>query len=76
MIVRRIYLVTKESRANTAVHHLQFSMRILIESGVLYLAVAIAQFIAWWTPDGYATFILSSIVRIFIYSVLRFDRFN
>ncbi|KAF8175134.1 hypothetical protein BJ912DRAFT_931242 [Pholiota molesta] len=66
MIVRRIYLVARESKASVAkpaIHQLQFVMRILIESGSLYLAVAIAQFISWWTPNnGYAIFMISSIV--------------
>ncbi|KAF8178704.1 hypothetical protein BJ912DRAFT_1146192 [Pholiota molesta] len=64
MIVRRIYLVARVSKASVAkpaIHQLQFVMRILIESGSLYLAVAIAQFISWWTPNGYAIFIISSI---------------
>jgi hypothetical protein len=65
MIVRRIYVVARGSKASVAIHQLQFVMRILIESGSLYLAVAIAQFISWWTPNnGYAIFMISSIVRI------------
>ncbi|KAF8178711.1 hypothetical protein BJ912DRAFT_983670 [Pholiota molesta] len=61
MIIRCIYLVAQESKASVAINQLQFVMRILIESGSLYLAVAIAQFISWWTPNGYAIFIISSI---------------
>ncbi|KAF8178727.1 hypothetical protein BJ912DRAFT_1146209 [Pholiota molesta] len=62
MIVRRIYVVARGSKASVAIHQLKFVMRILIESGSLYLAVAIAQFISWWTPNnGYAIFMISSI---------------
>lgn len=62
MIVRRVYKVAKESKGSTSVHQLQFVMRVLIESGFLYLAVALAHFISWWTPNSYAIEVISAIV--------------
>lgn len=62
MIVWRIYRVAKNSEGSTSVHQLEFVMRILIESGFLYLAVSIAHFISWWTPDAYAISIIAGIV--------------
>ncbi|KAF9477087.1 hypothetical protein BDN70DRAFT_995197 [Pholiota conissans] len=61
MIVRRIYRVTKGSKASTGIRQLEFAMRIIIESGFLYVAVAIAHFVVWFTPNAYAISIISSI---------------
>ncbi|KAF9477088.1 hypothetical protein BDN70DRAFT_896812 [Pholiota conissans] len=49
------------SKASTDVRQLQFAIRILIESGFLYLAVAIAHFVAWFTTSTYAIAFISSI---------------
>jgi hypothetical protein len=62
MIVRRIYLVVTESKGSPLIRQLQLTMRILIESGALYLAVAIAHFVVWWTPNAYAISVISGIV--------------
>ncbi|KAF8185150.1 hypothetical protein BJ912DRAFT_927534 [Pholiota molesta] len=59
MIVRRIYLVSKMSMISTSVDRLRYTMRILIESGFLYLTTAIAHFIVWFTPNTYAISIIS-----------------
>ncbi|KAF8959370.1 hypothetical protein BDZ97DRAFT_1922901 [Flammula alnicola] len=61
MIVRRIYLVAKASKASSSAHQLRFTMRILIESGFLYLATAIAHFVVWWTPNAFAISVISGI---------------
>ncbi|PPQ91765.1 hypothetical protein CVT25_000590 [Psilocybe cyanescens] len=61
MIVRRIYLVSSKAKASTSVHTLRFTMRVLVESGALYLAASIAHFVVWWTPDSYAISIISNI---------------
>lgn len=66
MIIRRIYLVTEESKGSTSIHQLRFTMRILIESGFLYLATAIAHFVVWWTPNSYAISVISGIVSLFL----------
>ncbi|KAF8185151.1 hypothetical protein BJ912DRAFT_973717 [Pholiota molesta] len=61
MIIRRIYLVTEGSKGSTSIHQLRFTMRILIESGFLYLATAIAHLVVWWTPNAYAISVISGI---------------
>ena len=62
MIVRRIYLVARASKASTGTLHLRFIMRILIESGALYLATAIAHFVVWFTPNSFAISVISDMV--------------
>lgn len=63
VIVRRIYLVARGSKASTGTLHLRFIMRILIESGALYLATAIAHFVVWFTPNSFAISVISDMVR-------------
>lgn len=67
MIVRRIYLVSRDSRAVTSIDQLRFTMRVLIESGFLYLATAIAHFVVWWTPNAFAISVISGIVSILLH---------
>lgn len=64
MISRRIYQVAKESEAfgSSSIHQLEFVVRVLIESGFLYIAVAIAHFVSWWSSISYAIYGLSTIV--------------
>lgn len=69
MIVRRIYLVSKMSRISTSVDRLRFTMRVLIESGFLYLTTAIAHFVVWFTPNTYAISIISGMVHAFFFPV-------
>jgi hypothetical protein len=66
MIIRRIYLVTEGSKGSTSIHQLRLTMRILIESGFLYLATAIAHFVVWWTPNAYAISVISGIVSLLL----------
>ncbi len=60
MIVRRVYLVARASKASTGMLHLQFMMRILIDSGALYLVTSIAHFVVCFTPNS---FVISNMVR-------------
>lgn len=62
MIARRLDCISDDCKANTSVHRLKFLMRVIIESGFLYLATAIAHFVVWWTPNTYAIAIISRIV--------------
>lgn len=64
MIARRIYLVTKASKTSVTVHRLQFTMRILVESGFLYLTTTLAHFVVWFTPNTYAISVISGMVRV------------
>ncbi len=63
MIVRRIYLVARASKASTGTLQLRFVMRILTESGALYLATEIAHFVVWFTPNSFAISVISDLVR-------------
>lgn len=64
MILHRIWLHVQEqskySAAVTAsVRELRFIMRVLIESGALYLMITIPHFIVWWTPSTTAILIFA-----------------
>ncbi|TFK41536.1 hypothetical protein BDQ12DRAFT_663607 [Crucibulum laeve] len=55
MIVLRIWKAAKLSDSfNTGTKDLRFAIRILVESGALYLVVTIPHFIVWWTPNSMA----------------------
>ncbi|KAF8963513.1 hypothetical protein BDZ97DRAFT_2075827 [Flammula alnicola] len=58
-IVYRIWKTAKESKHSTSIRELNFAMRVLLESGALYLVIAVPHFIVWWTEDGAAIFIIS-----------------
>lgn len=71
MIVRRIYAVAKGSEGSASIRQLKFVMRILIESGFLYLSVTIPHFVSWWTPNAYAIDVISAIVSLLSLQPLR-----
>ncbi len=64
MIVRRVYLVPPASKASTETVHLQFMMRVLIDSGALYLVTAIAHFVMCFTPNSFAISVRTTAMRI------------
>ncbi|KDR79645.1 hypothetical protein GALMADRAFT_137439 [Galerina marginata CBS 339.88] len=47
-----------ESKLSESTGQLLFIMRVIIESGALYLIMTIPHFIVWWTPSGTAILIL------------------
>jgi len=61
MIVYRIWKMTKRRPEESvdAPLDLRFIIRILAESGVLYLLVTIPHFIAWWTKNDMAITVLA-----------------
>ncbi|TFK41510.1 hypothetical protein BDQ12DRAFT_733035 [Crucibulum laeve] len=54
MIVYRIWKVSKASEVNASIKDLRFAIRVLVESGALYLIVTIPHFIVWWTTNSLA----------------------
>ncbi|KAF9557008.1 hypothetical protein CPC08DRAFT_710733 [Agrocybe pediades] len=64
VILYRIWLHVKEQTKHSAalsasVRELRFIMRVLIESGALYLMITIPHFIVWWTPSTTAILIFA-----------------
>ncbi|KAF8956232.1 hypothetical protein BDZ97DRAFT_1763981 [Flammula alnicola] len=56
MLMYRIWNATKGSTGSGSsnIRSLQFTLRILAESGFLYFSTTIAHFIVWWTPNNLA----------------------
>ncbi|KAF8993279.1 hypothetical protein BDQ17DRAFT_1331769 [Cyathus striatus] len=54
MIVYRIWRSGTAVKSFMPTEHLSFTMRVLVESGALYLIVAIPHFVVWWTPNSAA----------------------
>ncbi|KAF8993892.1 hypothetical protein BDQ17DRAFT_1331410 [Cyathus striatus] len=62
LIAYRIWKVSKESgEAGINTVALRFVLRVLVESGFLYLAITIAHFTVWWTSDTFAIQIIATI---------------
>ncbi|KAH9480022.1 hypothetical protein JR316_0006619 [Psilocybe cubensis] len=64
VILHRIWLHVQEqtrfsSSLSASVRELRFVMRVLIESGALYLVITIPHFIVWWTPSSTAILIFA-----------------
>ncbi|KAH9476396.1 hypothetical protein JR316_0011971, partial [Psilocybe cubensis] len=64
VILHRIWRhVQGQKRFSTAMssstRDLRFVMRVLVESGALYLLITIPHFIVWWTPSSTAILILA-----------------
>jgi len=47
-----------QSKLSTSTRELRFIMRVIVESGVIYLAITIPHFIVWWTSSSIAIVIL------------------
>ncbi|TFK34155.1 hypothetical protein BDQ12DRAFT_715432 [Crucibulum laeve] len=60
-IIYRIWSVKKEVKSHTSKNQLRFVMRVLIESGSLYLAITIAHLVVWFTPSTLAIDVVSAI---------------
>ncbi|KAF9473813.1 hypothetical protein BDN70DRAFT_997441 [Pholiota conissans] len=61
MLMYRIWDATKESRGSSNIKILQFTLRILAESGFLYFSTTVTHFIVWFTPNNMAIRIASEI---------------
>ncbi|KAF9446495.1 hypothetical protein P691DRAFT_776811 [Macrolepiota fuliginosa MF-IS2] len=61
MLIRRIYRISTICDTGTSARQFRFIMRILAESGFLYLSITIAHLVTWFTSDNVAIQILSMI---------------
>ncbi len=64
MLISRIYQVATKCDRATSAGQFRFIMRILAESGFLYLSITIAHLVTWFTKDNVAIQVLSMIVSI------------
>ncbi|PPQ69717.1 hypothetical protein CVT26_001634 [Gymnopilus dilepis] len=61
-IIYKIWSVAKtSSQSQISTRQLRFVLRVLIESGALYLTIAIIHFLVWWTPNNFAISVSSAI---------------
>lgn len=62
LIIYRIWRVANNSaKLGASTDQIRFVMRVLIESGILYLSTTIAHFTVWWTPNNFAIGLVSKI---------------
>jgi len=59
----RLWRISKDSEGSTSPDSLQFLMRVLVESGAMYLLITTSHFIVWWTPSTYAIAIVAAMNR-------------
>lgn len=65
MLIRRIYQVATKCDTATSTRQFRFIIRILAESGLLYLSITTAHFVAWFTTNDVAVQVLSMIVSLY-----------
>ncbi len=64
MIVWKIWTASKKGEDGSLTRQLQLLVRILMESGVLYLSVSLAHLLVWFGKNGFAIRMLGTIVSI------------
>lgn len=63
MLIYKIYKASKGAGDETSTTEFKFVIRVLAESGVLYLSVTIAHFVVWFTTNDVAITIVTAFVR-------------
>lgn len=63
ILIHKIYRATKDAGNETTTSEYRFVIRVLAESGILYLSVTVAHFVLWFMPDAVAVNILTAFVR-------------
>ncbi|TFK33659.1 hypothetical protein BDQ12DRAFT_670086 [Crucibulum laeve] len=61
MIVYRIWTAAHKNTGTDSLREFKSIIRVVIESGVLYLAIIIAHFVVWFTPNAFAIVMVSNI---------------
>lgn len=61
MLIWRIWKASKKGENGTLARQLQFLVRILMESGILYLSVSLAHLFVWFGQNGFAIRLLGTI---------------
>lgn len=64
IVIWKIWATSKEGGNNTASKQLQFLVRILMESGILYLSISLAHFFVWFGHVPFAIHMLGAIVGL------------
>ncbi|KAF9450648.1 hypothetical protein P691DRAFT_809931 [Macrolepiota fuliginosa MF-IS2] len=59
VLIRRMYKTAKESRVFSSVEHFHFLIRIIAESGLLYVSITLAHLLVWFGTDKFAIDIIS-----------------
>ncbi|KAF7770717.1 hypothetical protein Agabi119p4_6691 [Agaricus bisporus var. burnettii] len=54
LLIRRLWIFLKDSENSSTTRQIQFLIRVLMESGVLYLAISIAHFFVYFGHDNFA----------------------
>lgn len=75
-LIIRIYQVAQQHKVTTSgATYLHFFIRIIAESGLLYLSITLAHFLAWFGTSKFAIDVISVLVSItsfFFYSGIIF----
>ncbi|TFK35755.1 hypothetical protein BDQ12DRAFT_725793 [Crucibulum laeve] len=61
MIIYRIWTAAHENAGTDSLREFKFIIRVIIESGALYLAIITAHFVVWFTPSAFAIVMVSNI---------------
>ncbi|KAF9446498.1 hypothetical protein P691DRAFT_803873 [Macrolepiota fuliginosa MF-IS2] len=61
VLIHRIHKVTKQTQGFNSTRNFRYIIRILAESGFLYLSVTLGHFIAWLTTNAMAIEVLSTL---------------
>jgi hypothetical protein len=64
-LIRPIWKASKAGENSTVSKQLQFLVRILLESGALYLTISLAHFVVWFGQSYFAVLLLGTMVSIF-----------
>lgn len=63
LLIWRIWKSLKHDESSSAARQLQIIIRILMESGVLYLSISIAHFAAYFGHDNFAVHMIGTLVK-------------
>ncbi|KAF7783904.1 hypothetical protein Agabi119p4_69 [Agaricus bisporus var. burnettii] len=61
LLIWRIRRALKHDESSSAARQLQILTRILMESGILYLSISVAQFVAYFCPNNFAIHMIGTI---------------
>lgn len=64
MLILRIWKASTKGERGSLTRQLQLLIRILMESGILYLSVSLAHLLVWFGQNGFAIRLLGTIVSV------------
>lgn len=62
VLIRRIYQAAKECKSFSSVKYFYFFIRIVAESGLIYVSITLAHLLVWFGTDKFAIDIISVLV--------------